>query len=161
MVVDCDGHLRKRSFPALITHGTIYNIALDQVFTALDAARLTGWPVTTQEQATHGCVLNSPRLIQSGALTCRSLAKMCGDGWHIRAQGMFFMFLAASLEFTTDATGQPSTPLADPTPVSPRQVRDTCATPARHLCSQRSDSSKRSHRSTLTVSVSDTDEADA
>ena len=88
---------RSASFPTLIRHGCHWSITDCRPLLAVKQAMMHCWPITASEITAVGSVVSIGDLLKSGALSCHSLVAMLGDSWHLRVQGMFMMWMLASL----------------------------------------------------------------
>ena len=89
---------KQANLQTLITHQTIYHVPLHRVFSARDHCRAHCWPMTTSERALVGCIGSIESNLQSKALSHSALKRFIGDGWHLRCQGLFIMWLLAHLQ---------------------------------------------------------------
>ena len=93
-----DSAKKPANLQTLITHQTIYHVPLHRVFSARDHCRAHCWPMTTSERALVGCIGSIESKLQSKALSHSALKRFIGDGWHLRCQGLFIMWLLAHLQ---------------------------------------------------------------
>lgn len=89
------------SFATLLRHGTLWSMKHRRPLLAVEMAKLHCWPTTSRDLAEVGGVVSIGHLLQSASLSCNSLVQMLGDGWHLRVQGSFIMWLLSSLTRTS------------------------------------------------------------
>jgi len=106
VVLDAAAH-RQRFLPTLIQHQTLWNYELWKPLSCLDMCRAHGWPLSPDEIADYGSVIDIKKDISMGRLKHKQLIRMVGDSWALRSQGMLLMWIISNLEFVSNINGNP------------------------------------------------------
>ena len=93
-----DSEEKPANLQTLITHQTIYPVPLHRVFSARDHCRTHCWPTTLAERALVGCIGSIDAQLKSRALSHTAVKRFIGDGWHLRCQLLFIIWLLAHLQ---------------------------------------------------------------
>ena len=103
---------KKAMLSTLVTHQTLFHSGKRIIMTALDHARAHCWPVTHDERMAYGGMCcNIPMALETRLFSHKELVRMVGDGWSLRSQGQWLMFLLASVEYVWQTPRQIQNPV--------------------------------------------------